>query len=191
MKALPEPSRWADSLPLVLLGIRTAFKEDLGCTCAELVYGTMLRLPGEFFTDTHMPIEHGPYVTQLKSTMQRLKAVPPRQPRRRKTHVSDDLSMCPYVFVRHDAVRKPLQPPYDGPYRVLKRSTKHFTIDRSGQQEVVSIDRLKPARLESELPTPQPQLLSHQSTSLPAPQAPRVTRSGRHVHWPERLVHFI
>ena len=46
----------------------------------------------------------------------------------------------PQVFVRHDAVRKPLQPPYDGPYCVLKRSDKHFTITRNGQQTVVSID---------------------------------------------------
>lgn len=28
-----------DALPLVLLGIRTTLKEDIGCTAAELVYG--------------------------------------------------------------------------------------------------------------------------------------------------------
>ena len=38
-----------DTLPLVLLGIRTALKEDLACTVAEMVYGVTLRLPGEFF----------------------------------------------------------------------------------------------------------------------------------------------
>ena len=39
---------WADHQPMVLLGIRTALKEDLHCTAAELVYGTALRLPAEF-----------------------------------------------------------------------------------------------------------------------------------------------
>ena len=137
LKAQPEPSRWADSLPLVLLGIRTAFKEDLNCTAAELVYGTTLRLPGEFFAtgkDTEMPTDHGAYVTQLKSTMQRLQAVPPRHPHQRQTHISDDLLTGSHVFVRHDGVRKPLQPPHDGPYRVLKRFDKHFTIEYNGYQ---------------------------------------------------------
>ena len=41
-----------DSLPLVLLGIRTALKDDLHCSTAELVYGTTLCLPGEFFDIT-------------------------------------------------------------------------------------------------------------------------------------------
>ena len=37
-----------DELPWVLLGIRTAAKEDLGVSVAELVYGGSLTLPGEF-----------------------------------------------------------------------------------------------------------------------------------------------
>lgn len=40
---------WMDELPLVLLGLRSAPKEDLGCAPSELVYGTTIRLPGEFF----------------------------------------------------------------------------------------------------------------------------------------------
>ena len=42
-------------IPLVLLGIRTALKEDLHCTAAELVYGMSLRLPGEFFSSSSLP----------------------------------------------------------------------------------------------------------------------------------------
>jgi hypothetical protein len=30
---------WTEALPLVLLGMRTAFKEDLHASVAELVYG--------------------------------------------------------------------------------------------------------------------------------------------------------
>ncbi len=37
LKAKPHPELWMDALPLVLLGIRTAFKEDLQCIMAELV----------------------------------------------------------------------------------------------------------------------------------------------------------
>ena len=49
LKAKLKNNNWVDILPLVLLGLRTAPKEDLNCSSAELVYGTMLRLPGEFF----------------------------------------------------------------------------------------------------------------------------------------------
>jgi transposase InsO family protein len=42
--------QWTEALPLVLLGIRTAFKEDLQASVAELVYGKPLRIPGELLT---------------------------------------------------------------------------------------------------------------------------------------------
>ena len=48
LKAQTNPTSWMDALPLVLLGIRTALKEDISSTTAEMVYGTTLRLPGEF-----------------------------------------------------------------------------------------------------------------------------------------------
>ncbi|GBM96315.1 Transposon Tf2-9 polyprotein [Araneus ventricosus] len=40
---------WVGALPLVLLGIRSSIKLDIGASFVELVYGTSLRLPGEFF----------------------------------------------------------------------------------------------------------------------------------------------
>ena len=49
LKAHTPAVHWIESFPLVLLGIRTALKNDLQCSTAELVYGTTLRLPGEFF----------------------------------------------------------------------------------------------------------------------------------------------
>ena len=39
---------WKDELPWVLLGIRTAPKEDLGYSSAELVYGSPLTISGDF-----------------------------------------------------------------------------------------------------------------------------------------------
>jgi len=55
------------------------------------------------------------------------------------------LSTHPYVFVRYDAVKRSLQPLYDGPFHVLKRNAKHYTLDIAGHKKVVSLDRLKPA----------------------------------------------
>ena len=187
IKACNNPITWTDSLPLILLGIRTTLKEDLHCTAAELVYGTTLRIPGEYFDDSPTDTAQDPsnYVTNLKSIMQQLKATPPRATSTRQTHVSNDLTDCTHVFVRHDAVRKPLQQPYDGPFKVIKRTDKHFTLQLTNRAEVVSIDRLKPAYIDSSI--------SSDSTTSPNPSTPsssttpRTTRSGRHIRWPKRF----
>lgn len=44
-----ESDRWTSVLSTVLLGIPSAWKEDIQATAAEMVYGQYLRLPGEFF----------------------------------------------------------------------------------------------------------------------------------------------
>ena len=188
---------------MVMLGIRTALKEDIGCSVAELVYGTTLCIPGEFYSSPSTTTADDPisYVTQLKSVMQKLQAVPPRL-QGRKSYISKALSSCSHVFVRHDAVRAPLQQPYDGPFKVLKRDSKHFLLDIKGRKETISLDRLKPAHLDSLVdsntspavtvsPPPPRVPLRSQSVAPPntcASEPPtRVTRSGRHVRFPDRL----
>ena len=127
LKSHPNPTDWFCSLPLVLLGIRSSLKEDLGCTAAELVYGTTLRLPGGYFSPTPEPnsLDATDYVQQLTSAMAKLRAVPPFHELDKQTH----------VFLRRDAVRTPLQSPYDGPYKIVNRTKKHFTIEIRGRHE--------------------------------------------------------
>ncbi|GFN78116.1 Pol polyprotein [Plakobranchus ocellatus] len=48
LKARLQGPNWADELPWILLGLRTAPKEDIGSSAAEIVYGTPLTVPGEF-----------------------------------------------------------------------------------------------------------------------------------------------
>ena len=103
-----------DALPLVLLGIRTVLKEDTSSTAAEMVYGTTLCLPGEFYTASPTTSLANPsdYVSHLKAHMQLIRPPPPR-PTMRNSQVSESLSTATHVFIRHDAARKPLQPPYE------------------------------------------------------------------------------
>ncbi|CAE1314328.1 unnamed protein product [Acanthosepion pharaonis] len=61
--------------------------------------------------------------------MAQLKYTPPRQSSP-TIHVPQQLQDCEFIFVRNDAVKKPLTPTYQGPFKVLKRSEKHLTIDR-------------------------------------------------------------
>ena len=62
---------------MVLFGIRTALKEDLHCTAAELVYGVTLRLPAEFFDNSTIDVDPVSYVARLKANMQQSRATPP------------------------------------------------------------------------------------------------------------------
>lgn len=79
--------------------------------------------------------------------MQTLRAPPTQLPTQRATHVSNALAS--HIFIQHDAVKKPLQKPYDGPYSVLKRDNKFYTVDLNTRQDTVSFDRFKPAYLDS------------------------------------------
>jgi len=54
-----------------------------------------------------------------------------------------DLATCERVWVRREC--KPgLRPAYVGPYRVLSRAEKFFTVEKDGRADTVSLDRLKP-----------------------------------------------
>nr|VZH96112.1 unnamed protein product [Spirometra erinaceieuropaei] len=131
------------------------------------------------------------YVEQLRSVMRKLRATPPRASPA-NSFIPSDLDKCDFVLVRHDAVRRPLQPPYDRPYKVLRRSDKDVVIDRNGKTDAVSIDLVKPAYIDdSDLSSPlhcAPPQTVVPPPSGDSPPPVRRTRSGRHVHWPDRFV---
>ena len=200
LRVSPHPDHWTDMLPLVLLGIRTALKEDISCTAAELVYGTSLRLPGEFFVPaSDSSVDPASYVARLKSTMGVLRSTPTRQPTLPRGRVDNSLESATHVFVRHHAIKKPLQPPYDGPYQVLDRSAKFYMLDLKGRKDTVSVNRLKPAYLNHSpsLDTTPPVFDTTPPVSPATPTPPQgsstrqTTRAGRRVHWPSRLEDFI
>ncbi|XP_037502435.1 uncharacterized protein LOC119376802 [Rhipicephalus sanguineus] len=172
------PEKWFVQLPLVLLGIRTAIKSDLGCSCAELVYGSSLRLPCDFIeapAKTPVPLA-GDYVSDLQNIFQQLRPVPTRPHESRAPYVSPQLTSATNVFVRNCAARKPLQPHYSGPYRVLERRPSTFVVN--GRADTIALERIKPAYFESTLPSAPP---SRDATllrpgSLPSHATPKTSR---------------
>ncbi|GFY31713.1 hypothetical protein TNCV_4200231 [Trichonephila clavipes] len=106
-------------------------------------------------------------------------------------------------FLHRDMLRRPLQQPYDGPFKVLQRKDKVFFLDINGKRVSVSIDKCKPAFFlnTEDLQLPQtknetPATVEPNATaSTPAtvesdptastPTQPS-TRSGRKVHLPTR-----
>ena len=112
----------------------------------------------------------GSFADQLRQHMAQLRPSPVITHGQRAFHVPCDLQSATHVFVRHDAHRSPLKPPYDGPFCVLTRSAKFFKVDLGSRTDNISIDRLKAAFIEGPSlppsPTPLPNLLWLQQLHL-------------------------
>ncbi|GFU91653.1 5'-nucleotidase domain-containing protein 3 [Trichonephila clavipes] len=133
--------------------------------------------------------------------MQSLHPKPPKHHGKRPVFIHPGLLEATHVFLRRDMLRRPLQQPYDGPFKVLQRKDKVFFLDINGKRVSVSIDRCKPAFFlnTEDLQLPQtknetPATVEPNATaSTPAtvesdptastPTQPS-TRSGRKVHLP-------
>jgi cleavage and polyadenylation specificity factor subunit 1 len=103
--------QWTDALPLVLLGIRTAFKEDLQASVAKLVCGEPLRIPGKLLTPAANPVDPTRLTSELRQHMSRLRPTPAARHASPATFVYGDLEKCTHVFLRQDATRRALSPP--------------------------------------------------------------------------------
>jgi len=99
----------------------------------QLTFGSPLRIPGTFLWDEGKELDVSDatetYVQTLQTALQNLKPIPFLHKRDLSVFVSPDLATCSHVYVREDATRTPLQRPYKGPYRVIRRRGKVFTLD--------------------------------------------------------------
>jgi len=183
--------KWTEALPLVLLGIRTAYKEDLQSSAAELVYGEPLRVPGELLVAAAPKVESSAFMQQLHRHMNQLRPTPAARHGSPTTFIHKDLGDSTHVFLRQDAIRRALEPPYSGPHEVIARTDKTLTIVVRGRHVTVSADRVKPAYIlertqhRTDNPPGQPRIAP--AKPLAPTQPPRTTRSGRTVRFPARF----
>ena len=168
--------------------------------CCRAYYRHNAETPRSIFFEKSESIDPFTYAGRLKDIMKNLVAVPPCISKSHPIFVPQNLDKCTHVFVQNDA-RTGLEPVYNGPFKVLKRNEKFFTIEGN---KTVSIDRTKPAFFESEIlhtplrnrpPDVTKQNVSekeHESahklanSSIP-PQRHIATRSGRPVNKPKRF----
>ncbi|XP_026481486.1 uncharacterized protein LOC113388301 [Ctenocephalides felis] len=125
---------------------RTSYKEDLKASPAEMVYGTTLRLPDEFFTSKELSSDPQAFLDCHRKIMRAIKPTATAHHNKANMFVLKDMNTCTHVFVRADNIRKPLEPPYSGPYKIIERiSYKVYNIFMDGTNKSISVDRLKPA----------------------------------------------
>ena len=166
LRARLRDNNWLDELPWVLLGHRTAPKEDLKASPAELVFGDSLLLPGDFADNGKAPIFPAPPDATERFAAQHQKQATP-------TPISD-LLKSQYVFVRIGPHHPSLKRPYQGPFRVIEPGRKTFKVLVGDSPQTISVDRLKAAVMPPSEDTPQ--IGDHLTT-----------RSGRIVRAPQRF----
>ena len=135
-----------------MFGLRCAPKEDPQSSSVELVYRQALRVPGEFIPDASVTWSAARQRSSLLETAKVFAPVPTSQHGTPTLRMPPDLRAVDYVFIRHDAHRGPLRPPYDGPFRVLSHGDKCLVVDVGGRPETVSWDRVKPANVDISRP---------------------------------------
>jgi len=133
---------WHAHLPWVLLGIRSAWREDAQYTPAEAVFGSQPVLPGQFLAAPEPPSPdflrdfQGVLAARVPLQTQHHEMPGPQQ-------LPEELLLSRFVLVRHDAVQPPLAALYDGPYLVLERSLHFFKLQVGSRTDTVSTHRLK------------------------------------------------
>ena len=150
-----------------------------------------MTLPGEYQPDVSEPItpQHE-YVEQL---VRHFKALEPKQTSNHSkiaTYMNKNLAHCTHVWLRREKKSHSLQPRYTGPYRVLDRTAKLFTLDIKDSSKVVSIDRIKPAFLSEDsvdsanVSTPKDESLFSNNPNIRS-------RCGRPINVPSRYKDYL
>ncbi|XP_063370343.1 uncharacterized protein LOC134658621 [Cydia amplana] len=204
-------TQWTEALPLVLLGIRSAWKEDLNSSPAELLYGEPLTLPGQFFSSSSSEsvVDICDFASRLRKHMSQLSPQPTswHTSSNRPFYIPKDLKDSAYVFLRQGPERRSLEAPYQGPFKVLRHGVKTFDIEVNGKAIKVTIDRLKPAYLARDdfAPFSSPVRTGDETASdssdsnhgadaddqtSPDQGLAQRTRSGRHVRFPAHLQYY-
>ena len=128
----------------VLSGIRTAPKEDLGCSSVEIVYGAPLTVPGNFIPSGSF---HSDDLlrSRIYDNVRTLVPIPTTSRGNSADSVPRNLHSSKFVFIRRNAHRTPFQRPYCGLFNVIEPGHNTFKV---------LVDRIKPAHIDPDFSTP-------------------------------------
>jgi hypothetical protein len=146
LRARAAGADWYAHLPWVLLGIRTAWRENSQFSPAEAVFGAQPVLPGQFLSS---PEPASPtFLQELQQTLNN-RTPPPADHHNRPGPLSlpEELLLTRFVLVRRDGAQPPLSPMYDGPYYVSSNSrwergkipSQLFASNPAGRRQMCSL----------------------------------------------------
>ena len=201
-------SRWLEHLPVVLLGIRCIPNEN-GVAPFTALTGQTLFAP--HVLTSPVTIRSGvDFVQKLAAAMSQVDFALLAQGinhGQKPVYIPQTLRQATHVWIRIDRIRRPLEAPYAGPFRVKQLNDKTVTVTtEAGKEETVSLNRVKPAIRTPQVSVPQQQKkpLDDDDAVIPKPtlttddvskttvaeshkstteQSPKILRSGRRVHF--------
>ena len=139
---------------MVLLGLRVSPSPVDSLSPSERVFGSPTAIPSSF-PDVQEP-EQDTYASVLRRAMLGTSAPPVSHARDSPVWIDPKLQECSHVFIRRQGLRRPLEPLYDGPFKILKRANTYYTVQLGDSQDTVSITRLKPVLTDSPIQEARP-----------------------------------
>jgi len=182
---------WLQHLPVILLGIRCLPNEHGVAPFTALTGQTLLTPHVVSSTPTQQSdIE---FVKQLSRSMQQIDFSLIAQGLNNSNtsnYIPPGLKNASHVWIRVDRIRKPLEAPYAGPFKVVHMGDKTVKIEREdGKQETLSLSRAKPAygTHQHQTRNSEPMRNQKQRPCIRSPettqQSSTTTRSGRRVRF--------
>jgi hypothetical protein len=128
---------WLTHLPWVMLGLRSAWRQDSSFLSVEAVlYGAQPVLPGQFSPPAFLAD-----LQRLLTELAQLSTTHHNTPT--PLQVPEDFLLARHVLKRKNGHVPPLAAAYDGPYLVLERSLRFYMLQIGNRQENISTLRLK------------------------------------------------
>ena len=145
-RALDDPSLWSNHLPYVTLALNNSLCDTNTFTAHQMTFGQAADLPG-----TVLPLDdNGNKSPSMVDTLAFFECMRHHEKKARpladnSPFIEKDLFTCKSVWIRNNAAKSSLEPRYTGPYLVIDRSDKYFTVLTDNGSVAVCIDRLKTA----------------------------------------------
>ena len=141
-----QEGNWLLNLPIALLAMRITPSETTQHAPFTLVTGSLINTPANALTRN--TIQSPTFVQNLAERLETFHFSPPQwhmKLDKQAIHIPQDLCTTSKVWVRVDRVKRPLEAPYTGPFEVLERNEKFFTVKYpSGRTDTIAVHRLKP-----------------------------------------------
>ena len=141
------PSNWAQRLGMCLLAIRNSYSKQINTCPSQVVYGSATRLPGDIMEPPdEIVMEPSLYAQNLRQDLLQIRPVGPTF-KAKLGYTEPELENCTHVFIKDMHKKHGLMPNYLGPFKVLKKYPKYFTIQFDKKTDNVALHRIKAAHI--------------------------------------------
>ncbi|GFX78965.1 retrovirus-related Pol polyprotein from transposon 412 [Trichonephila clavipes] len=160
--------KWTQTLPSVLLGLRSALRSDTNYNIAQMIYEQTIRLPGEFFEKPKNVLDIDTFAEELQKQMDQLQPLKTRRQPSQKHFVHKDLPNRKGINISVDRLKP-----------VYLLSTDGDNPDHFKQLEHEPTLSDKKLFVQRKIEKQPPDLLKKDVQKT-------TTRSGKHVTFPAR-----